>query len=193
MNLCGLILRIAGWRVEVTAADYPKCIICVAPHTSNWDFILGKLAYASIRRKAGFLMKEAWFFWPLGPIFRAIGGIAVPRKRGSALTAELIERFKTADRMALAITPEGTRSRTDCWHSGFLHIAREAGVPILLGAIDYRRKLILIERTFSPSADTEADMRRIKQYYSQFTALYPDKFSTATNDGQHPENCDNPA
>ena len=66
MNLAALILKFAGWKLEITVPDYPKCIICVAPHTSNWDFILGKLAYAAAGRKAGFLMKEACFFWPLG-------------------------------------------------------------------------------------------------------------------------------
>lgn len=80
MNLSKLILRIAGWRLNVTVPDYPKSIICVAPHTSNWDFILGKLAYAAVGRKAGFLMKESWFFFPLGCIFKAMGGIPVPRQ-----------------------------------------------------------------------------------------------------------------
>lgn len=178
MNICGLILRVAGWRVDITVADYPKCIICVAPHTSNWDFILGKLAYAAIGRKAGFLMKETWFFWPLGPMLRAIGGIPVPRRRGSALTAELISRFKSADRFVIAITPEGTRSRTSRWRSGFLHIAEEARIPIALGVIDYRQKLVGIKRTFTTSGDTDRDMRAIKSYYSAFHARYPEKFTT---------------
>ena len=66
MNLAGLILRAAGWHVNITVPPYPRSVICVAPHTSNWDFVLGKLAYASVGRKAGFLMKESWFFFPLG-------------------------------------------------------------------------------------------------------------------------------
>lgn len=81
MNLSKWILRIAGWKVIITEPDYPKCIICVAPHTSNWDFILGELAITSVGRRAGFLMKESWFFFPLGYFFRAIGGIPVPRKK----------------------------------------------------------------------------------------------------------------
>ena len=92
MNIASLLLRMAGWTVEITVPDYDKCIICVAPHTSNWDFILGKLAYASVGRKAGFLMKASWFVWPLGYFFRAIGGIAVPKKRGTKLTDYVIEK-----------------------------------------------------------------------------------------------------
>ncbi len=176
MNLAALILKLAGWKLEITVPDYPKCIICVAPHTSNWDFILGKLAYAAAGRKAGFLMKEAWFFWPLGPIFRAIGGIPVPKVRGGSLVETIVKRFDATDRMQLAITPEGTRSRVTKWRTGFLNIAREANVPIELGAIDFKKKEITIVRTFTPSGDNERDMAEIKKYYRQFTGKYPDKF-----------------
>ena len=177
--LCRTILKIAGWTVNITVPDYPKCIICVAPHTTNWDFVLGKLAYASVGRKAGFLMKESWFFFPLGLIFKAIGGIPVPRRRkGYSLVEVIVDKFRAADRMAIAITPEGTRSRTEKWHTGFLHIAVQADVPIVLGAIDAATKNIIITDEFTPTGDVEADIRAIKDYYSRFTAIYPEKFST---------------
>lgn len=174
-----MILRIAGWRVDISAPDYPKCIICVAPHTSNWDFVLGKLAYAAAGRKAGFMMKEQWFFWPLGCFFRAIGGIPVPRgsKRGS-LTDAVVARFEQSQRLQLAITPEGTRSRVKRWHTGFLHIAYRAGVPIELGVIDYRLKTITICDTFRATGDAEADLRAVKDYYKHANARDPDKFTT---------------
>lgn len=178
MNLSKFILRMAGWKVTVSVPDYPKCIICVAPHTSNWDFILGKLAYASIGRKAGFLMKETWFFWPLGCLFRAIGGIPVPRKRGSSLSEEIIRKFNNSERMVLAITPEGTRSRTSAWRTGFLHIALEAHVKVVLGVLDFKTKNILLTREFVPSGNIEADMSAIKAYYKPFQGKYPEKFTT---------------
>ena len=80
MSLSGLILKLAYWKVDITQPDYPKSIVCVAPHTSNWDFVLCKLAYAAAGRKVYFLMKESWFFFPLGIVLRAIGGIPVPRR-----------------------------------------------------------------------------------------------------------------
>ena len=178
MNLSRWILRKAGWSVDITVPDYPKCIICVAPHTSNWDFILGKLAYASVGRKAGFLMKEAWFFFPLGLFFRAIGGIPVPKKRGSSLVDEIVAKFNSSSQMCLAITPEGTRSRTPNWRYGFLYIAMQANVPIVLGAIDFATKSITIDTEFIPTGDVEADMREIKRFYKPFTGRYPEKFST---------------
>lgn len=177
MNFAGLLLRMAGWSVEITVPDYDKYIICVAPHTSNWDFILGKLAYASVGRKAGFLMKEAWFVWPLGYFFRAIGGIAVPKKRGAKLTEYIIERFREVPRMHLAVTPEGTRSKVTQWRTGFLRIAEGANVPIVLGAIDAKSKHVYVVKEFTPTGDVEADMRSIKDYYRSFSGIKPDKFS----------------
>lgn len=179
MNIYGRILKLFGWSVTVTVPDYPKAIICVAPHTSNWDFILGKLAYAAVGRHGGFLMKESWFFWPLGPIFRAIGGVPVPRRKKSySLVQVLIDRFRTEKHLVLAITPEGTRKPTSRWHSGFLEIARGADVPLILAAIDFGTKRILIQKQFHPTGNNEADIKEIKKYYSQFTGKHPANFIT---------------
>ena len=163
MNLAGLILRAAGWHVNITVPPYPRSVICVAPHTSNWDFVLGKLAYASVGRKAGFLMKESWFFFPLGYFFRAMGGIPVPRKgKNGSLVNLMVEKFKASKSLSIAITPEGTRKITKDWHTGFLQVAWQAGVPILLGAIDFPSKTISIEHTFIPTGDTDNHMREIR-------------------------------
>lgn len=169
-----------GWRVNVTAPDFQKCIICVAPHTSNWDFILGKLAYAAVNRKSGFLMKSSWFFFPLGLFFKSIGGVPVYRKnkRGS-LVEQLVERYNRSSRLSLAITPEGTRSRNAKWHTGFLTIAYRANIPILLGVLDYGHKNIEVNRVFYPTGDNEADMKLIKEFYAPYQGKYPDKFTTA--------------
>lgn len=186
MNLSALILRLAGWSVTIDVPDYPKSIICVAPHTSNWDFILGKLAYASVGRKAGFLMKKFWFFWPLGPIFRRMGGVPVSHTPGVSLTRQLVERFRSASRLNIAITPEGTRSRTARWHTGFLHVAYETGVPVTLASIDFPSRSIVMSHTFTPTGNAEVDMRRIKDFYRPFTGKYRSKFTTEDDDQQQP-------
>jgi len=184
MNFSGFILKTFGWKVEITAPQPEKCLICVAPHTSNWDFILGKLAYASVGRPAGFLMKESWFFWPLGPIFRSMGGIPVQRsgKKKGSLVEAIVEKFRTSRQLAIAITPEGTRSRTCNWHTGFLQIAIHAGVPCLLGVIDAKTKTIIVRDTFIPTGDIAADMHFIKSYYKHFTGIRPDNFCTDDHD-----------
>lgn len=178
MNLSARLLAMFGWKAHITVPDYGKCIICVAPHTSNWDFIIGKLAYMSVGRHAGFLMKKAWFFPPLGWLFKAMGGIPVPSVRGASLTDAIVARFEHSTRMQLAITPEGTRSRTDRWRTGFLHIAYAAHLPVVLGVIDYATKTVTVSVTYVPTGDIDKDMRAIKDYYLSTGARgrYPDKF-----------------
>ena len=178
MNLAARLLRLFGWTVKITVPDVPKCIICVAPHTSNWDFIIGKLAYASVGRTAGFLMKSGWFFWPLGIFFKRIGGIPVERRdKGVSLTRSVIEKFANSTRLHLAITPEGTRSLQHVWHTGFLHIAYDAGVPIMLGVIDFAKKEVTITKEFRPTGNIEADLRAVKEYYRGAQGKYPHKFT----------------
>ena len=178
MGFASWLLKRLGWTAEVSVPDRPKCLICVAPHTSNWDFLIAELAYTAVGRHAGFLMKETWFFWPLGCFFRAIGGIAVPRKnKRSSLTDAVIKKFLEADRMQLAITPEGTRSLNPNWRTGFLHIAYEANIPIQIGIIDYKHKNICINHEFTPTGNVEADLAAVKKFYKNANALYPEKFS----------------
>lgn len=107
-----------------------------------------------------------------------MGGVAVDRSRSTSLTDTLIERMRSATKLNIAITPEGTRSLTEHWRTGFLRVAMGANVPITLAVIDYRDKRIFMDETFTPTGDVDADMAAIKQYYSQFHAKYPEKFST---------------
>lgn len=179
MNIWGRILRLFGWKVEITAPRRDKCVICVAPHTSNYDFLLGLFAYYSLGRKANFMMKEFWFFFPLKYLLTALGGIPVSRKGGSDLTASVIRDFNTRPYMNLAITPEGTRSRREKWHTGFLYIAYGAHVPLQLGLIDYKHKVIRVADEYPLTGDIERDMAGIKKYYADCGPLakYPDKFT----------------
>lgn len=180
MNIWKLILKWAGWTVSITVPRRQKCLICVAPHTSNWDFILGLAAYSERGWKANFLMKSFWFFFPLNLVLKAFGGIPVYRKgkdHGS-LTEQVISMFKSREYMNLAVTPEGTRSRTDTWRTGFLYMACGANVPIQLGVIDYANKQILIENEYQPTGNIEEDMAVIRRFYSSYTyaARYPQNF-----------------
>ncbi len=166
-----------GWTVEVNQPTPNKCIICVAPHTSNWDFIIGKLYYTSIGLTSNFLMKKEWFVWPLGNLFRKIGGISVERSKHTSLTDALAQKANEANSFSLAVTPEGTRSLVKQWKRGFYYIALKAKLPILLYAIDYANKRIVCTQTLTPSGNVDADMRIIMNYYSQFQGKHPEKFA----------------
>lgn len=177
-KLCHTILfSWMGWTADVDQPTPQKCIICVAPHTSNWDFLIGKLYYAAIGMTSNFLMKKEWFFWPLGSIFRKMGGIAVERKRHTSMTDLLAEEATKATRFSLAITPEGTRSRVTQWKRGFYFIALKAKLPILLYALDYSKKQIVCKKTIIPSGNVEEDMKTIMEYYQNYQGKHPEKFA----------------
>lgn len=170
--------KILHWKAEVSVPDFKKCIICAAPHTSNLDLIMGKLFIGAVGRKSGFMMKKEWFFWPLGSIFRAMGGIAVNRsKRNGSLISETVNKANESEIFQVAITPEGTRKANPRWKKGFYNIALEAKLPIVLLGIDYKRKLVSATRYLIPSGDYEADIAEIKAFFCQFTARHPAQFA----------------
>lgn len=166
-----------GWKADVDQPIPDKCIICVAPHTSNWDFFIGKTYYTALGRTSNFLMKKEWFFWPLGPLFRRMGGIPVERSRHTSMTDQLAQRAMESARFSLAVTPEGTRSRNAEWKRGFYYIALKAQLPILLYGLDFGTKTIVCKRTLVPSGDVDADMRVIADYFSHFKGKHPENFA----------------
>lgn len=175
--ICKFIYHtLLGWKAEVTVPDYDKCIICAAPHTTNWDLFIGKLFIAAVGRDSGFMMKKEWFFFPLGGIFRWMGGIPVYRGKRNSMVEQLTERIKSSKRFHLAITPEGTRSANPNWKKGFYYIALGANIPIVLIGIDYEKKCITAGKYIIPSGDLEKDMREIKLYFKEFKGKHPEKF-----------------
>ena len=165
------------WTLDVTEPHPDKFIICLAPHTSNWDFIIGQLYSSAEGMKSNFLMKKEWFFWPLGPIFRRLGGIPVFRSKKSSMTDNLAEAARQADHFMLCITPEGTRKPTTEWKKGFYFIAQKAEIPILLYGVDYEQRLIRCTKTMIPNGDVEAQMREIQLYYKDFKGKKPENFT----------------
>ena len=152
------IFKIVGWKAVVTVEEPSKSVICVAPHTSNWDFVIGKLYYWSLGRKSGFLMKKSWFFFPVGNILRHMDGIPVDRTKRTSVTDQVAEEFRKRKTFHVAITPEGTRKAVQKWKMGFYNIALKANVPIQLAYIDYTKKEMGITDIIYPSGNEKADM-----------------------------------
>jgi 1-acyl-sn-glycerol-3-phosphate acyltransferase len=168
---------VLGWSANISVDHPDKYIICLAPHTSNWDFIIGHLYSGANGIKSNFLMKKEWFFWPLGPIFKRIGGIPVWRSKHNSMTENLAQAAKDAKEFHLCITPEGTRSANPDWKKGFYYIALNAQIPILLYGLDYKRKLIECTKSIIPNGDIENQMREIKIYFKDFKGKKPEKFT----------------
>ena len=172
-----LLYKKLGWTKCITVAHPDKFIICLAPHTSNWDFIIGQLYAQAEGFKINFLMKREWFFWPLVVIFRSLGGIPVWRSKHTSMTDNLAETAKTKDSFKLCITPEGTRSPNTEWKKGFYFIALKAEIPILLYGVDYEKKKIVCTDSFTPSGNIDEDMPKIKSYFKDFKGKKPENFA----------------
>jgi len=170
------ILKILGWKTAGITGYPQKCILCVAPHTSNWDLVLGKIIYSSLGRKASFLIKKTWFFFPMNLVFNAIGGIPVDRSKKTSLTEQMAQEFARRDQFELAITPEGTRKPNAAWKKGFYFIAQAANVPIVLVVFDYKDKTAYFRKVFYPSGNVEKDIEEIKSYYTNATGKHPENF-----------------
>ena len=131
-----LLYKQMGWTANITEAHPNKFIICLAPHTSNWDFLIGQLYSGAEGMKSNFLMKKEWFFWPLGSLFRSLGGIPVWRSKHTSMTDNLAETARQARQFMLCITPEGTRSPNPEWKKGLIsRTSRERSPKTLRQAI----------------------------------------------------------
>ncbi len=139
-NISKLLLKLMGWKTTASIPSIKKLVICVAPHTSNWDFIIGKLFYTALGGKASFLIKQEWLKPPVGKLLINMGAIGVNRGKNTSLTDQLAKVFQEKEEFHLAITPEGTRKKVDKWKLGFYQIAKKAGVPIAMITIDYKHK-----------------------------------------------------
>ena len=176
--LSKLILKLFGWKVIGTMPeDVKKCIMIEAPHTSNYDFVLGRLSFYQLGIDVKFLIKKELFKFPLGGLLRAMGGIAVDRGKKNNMVDYVADIFNKTDKLVVVITPEGTRKYNSHWKKGFYHIAAKANVPILLGFIDYKKKEGGIGPRIIPSGDYEADFRIIEEFYKDKTACNPEMFN----------------
>lgn len=160
-----LMMRMGGWRFAGEVPDIAKCVLIVAHHTSNWDFPAGLGAKWALGLRVRFLGKATLFRFPLGPFMSWLGGIPVDRAHGAPVVDAAVDNMRALSQMWLVIAPEGTRAAVARWKSGFHRIAREARVPILPVALDWRRREIRLFDLFEPGADMKADMRSIRALY----------------------------
>jgi len=169
------ILKVLGWRVDAhTPEGINKCVVVMGPHTSNWDFIVGRLAFASYGVNGRFLIKKELFFFPLGWFLRAMGGIPVDRKTRNNTTDLAVSEFEKNEKMFMVFTPEGTRSYNPKWKKGFYYIALKANVPIYIGYMDYEKKIGGFHSKFTPTGDVDQDIEYIKNILKQYKGKHPE-------------------
>jgi 1-acyl-sn-glycerol-3-phosphate acyltransferase len=165
------VLALAGWRIEGAIPDRPKMIAIVAPHTSNWDFVLGIAAVYALGLRVRFLGKHTLFRPPLGALMRWLGGTPVVRDTPQGAVAAAVEMIASEPRVLLGLAPAGTRTQGAPWRSGFYHIAVAAGVPILPVAFDFGRKAVRLFPPLEPRGDYEADLAKLQALYDGVRGL----------------------
>jgi 1-acyl-sn-glycerol-3-phosphate acyltransferase len=169
------IFWLIGWKIDPNPPEgIKKCVIAVGPHTSNWDFILGRLAFYQYGVKGRYLMKKELFWGPLGWFLKAIGGIPVDRSKKNNLTDTAVRYFEENESMYMVFSPEGTRSYNPNWKKGFYYVAQKANVPIYIAYIDFATKTGGFHSLFWPTGDADADIQKIKDILKQYKGRFPE-------------------
>lgn len=170
--------KLKGWKVgETIPPEVPKAVVLAAPHTSNWDFVYALATFRLLGLKVNYLAKKELFRFPLKSLLINTGGMPVERSRSQQLVDTMVRMFRENDRLYLLSAAEGTRKKVTKWKSGFYHVAREAGVPVMLGYLDYQKKVAGFGPVMHLSGDKTADMARIRAFYAQVQGKNPELFN----------------
>ena len=171
------IFWIFGWKVVDTQKYPKKCLVIAAPHTSNWDFLIGRCYAYVIGIAPKYLIKSELFLPILGNFFKWNGGIPVYRDSNNNIVDQISEIYNSSEEFILGISPEGTRKRVDKWKTGFYHIAVNSSVPILLLKLDYNSKEIGVFYEFYPTGDFNKDMKFIESQFKDSVGKIPENYN----------------
>jgi len=178
MILSGLILKTFGWKFKGKFPDIDKSVTIFAPHTSAWDFVLGILYFNEHGVKNNTLVKKEVFFFPMNLIMKSLGAIPVDRKnRNNNVVSQVASSFHQHKKFNLVVSAEGTRRKVTHWKRGFYYIAKEAGVPIVISSVDYKRKVIEIHGIVRDTSDIKKTMIEINEIYRNVKGRHPERFS----------------
>jgi len=172
-----VFFSLSGWRVEGQVPDdIKKCIMVAAPHTSNWDFPYSLGAFYIMKVRINYLMKNEWLKPPLGSMFKAMGAIGVERNKSTNLVEQMVAKLNKAHEMRILISPEGTRSKTHKWKTGFYQTAMQANVPIIMTYLDYKQKIARVGPAFHPTGDFKQDMQAALEFYRHVIPRNPHNY-----------------
>ncbi len=174
-KLMFFIAKLFGWKIDPHTPDgVKKAVLVMGPHTSNWDFVIGKIAFMKYRMQGKFLIKKELFFPPFGWLLKWMGGIPVNRKANNNFTDQAVAYFENNETMFMVFTPEGTRKYNPNWKKGFYYIALKAKVPLYIAYIDYKNKRGGFHSLFEPTGNADEDIKKIKAVLCQFEGRFPE-------------------
>ena len=181
-KLCIALVKLFGWKYDVpqphgSRPEIEHAVYIMAPHTSVWDFLLGVTCLWVLKVNYGVFIKKEFFNFFTRRLLIHYGGVPIDRgNRHNHMVEQAVKLYAENERQVIVITPEGTRKPVKRWKRGFYEIAMQANVPIVLTYGDYKKKIMGVGPTFYPTGDFDADMVKIKEYYSQFAARHPEKY-----------------
>lgn len=183
LRLIYWIYRLMGWKLTGSIpAECQRCVMIAAPHTSNWDIIFALGAFYEMKIPVKFTIKKEWFSFPFKTLMKALGGIPIdrsPKKPGDprpSMVEAMANIFAQNDKIAVMVTPEGTRKRNENWKTGFWYTAKLAGVPICLGYLNYAKKEAGVGKVIYPN-NLEEDMAAIMAFYKDIPPKYQENFA----------------
>ena len=169
-----VILKSMGWSIHGKLPNLKKVIVIGGPHTSNWDLFLVFGTMLSVGLKFSWMMKKEAFFWPLGSLWKALGGMPVDRKANIDMVEQVKNFIAAKDKVWLGITPDGTRAKVDRYKTGYLRIAKGVGVPLFIVGIDSANKRVILDKVWEPTGDIETENTAIKDYIeSNYAGINP--------------------
>lgn len=172
-----MLMRLTGWRFTGAAVpDARKMVVIVAPHTSNWDFPTGIMAMYALGIRGTFLGKDTLFKFPMGILMRWLGGFPVDRTSKQNVVAQTASLVNKMANVLVVLSPEGTRSRTEMWRTGFWWIAHETKSPIIPIAFNFKTKEFHFYPAFHTTGDVEADVRALRTLFRPDMAYDPSKY-----------------
>jgi 1-acyl-sn-glycerol-3-phosphate acyltransferase len=169
-------MRISGWQLAGAFPDVPKFMLLVAPHTSNWDFMVAVSAKLALGLNGTWIGKDSLFRWPLRGLLRRLGGIPVDRNSPHGVVKQLVDTFAAREQMVFALTPEGTRKRVEHWRSGYWHVAHDARVPIVPVGLDYAMRIVFIGPPLTTTESLEDDERRLRAFFAGVHPKRPENY-----------------
>jgi len=173
-----MLRMLGGWHIETTELPPSRTVMLAVPHTTNLDGLLLVLLTRSVGLKSSWMVKDFWLKPPLGWVIGRVGAIPVDRSKATGMVGQMVQRFDEVDEFQLMVPPEGTRSLTTTWKSGFYRIAVDAEVPVTPAYVDYRNKTGGFLAPIAMTGDVDADMDAIRSAYPEAKAMarHPDKF-----------------
>ena len=175
-NISKLALRLFGWKLAGKLPELDKYVLIGAPHTSNWDSVFAFLGAGALGLRFKWVAKQSVFPGPLSPLLKFFGGIPIDRSVRSSVISRMVEIFNNRKKFVLGIMPEGTRSKTEYWKTGFYYIATGANLPIAFAFLDYGKKKVgIADLILHPTGNIERDMNVIRNFYKDMKGKHTEK------------------